>query len=257
MKPMEFPRWQVDVTVNDEVVRSFHETATTSKAAVAKAKRKMRGAVSNAGAFKFTAKREGSAHATKTPTAEQLAALRTFANDNGRNWKSALNHAWSTGDWSHDYADNSGLLQQVRNQLGPRWLARFSFPKSHATKGRTTKKSKAQLDADIAASVHKTHRPGCGCSHATKLGSEWSDLAPTGIRVQTHSGTMPLEDATAVEIRQEMNRRLSGYRALAHVPYRRKDWALKVYELAQAKPWTMDQVPHDVWGLVLTDVGRK
>jgi len=98
--------------------------------------------------------------------------------------------------------------------------------------------------------------------HATKReehpsGVEWSDLAPTGIRVETHSGTMPLEEATAVEIRRDMNRRLSGYRALAHVPARRKKWALAVYELAQAKPWVMDQVPHDVWGLVLADIGRK
>ena len=65
---------------------------------------------------------------------EQLAALRTFAQDNGRNWKRELNHAWSTGDWSHDYADNSGLLQQVRNEFGPSWLVRFSFknPKTHS-----------------------------------------------------------------------------------------------------------------------------
>lgn len=100
-------------------------------------------------------------------------------------------------------------------------------------------------------------------AHSTKrrateevLGVDWSDLAPTGIRVQTHSGDMPLEDATPVEIRKDMNRRLSGYRALTHVPFRRKKWALAVYELAQAKPWVMDQVPHDVWGLVLADVGR-
>lgn len=76
------------------------------------------------------------AHATRksTLTSEQLAALRTFAHDNGRNWKSALNHAWSTGNWSSDLADNSGLLQQVRNTFGPRWLVRFSFkvPKTYS-----------------------------------------------------------------------------------------------------------------------------
>ena len=77
-------------------------------------------------------------HSTKrsTLTAEQLAALRTFAQDNGRNWKRELNHAWSTGDWSHDYADNSGLLQQVRNTFGPSWLVKFSFnnSKTHSVK---------------------------------------------------------------------------------------------------------------------------
>lgn len=105
-------------------------------------------------------------------------------------------------------------------------------------------------------------KPRRGSSHATKrgaadpIGAEWDDLAPTGIRVQAHSGDMPLEDATPVEIRRDMNRRLAGFRALSHVPARRKKWALAVYELAQAKPWVMDQVPHDVWGLVLADVGR-
>jgi len=77
-------------------------------------------------------------HSTKksTLTVEQLAALRTFAQDNGRNWKRELNHAWSTGDWSHDYADNSGLLQQVRNTFGPSWLVKFSFnnSKTHGMK---------------------------------------------------------------------------------------------------------------------------
>lgn len=112
--------------------------------------------------------------------------------------------------------------------------------------------------------VHWTLTSGSPkAAHATKrrsteetLGVEWSDLAPTGIRVQVHSGDIPLEEATPVEIRRDMNRRLSGYRALTHVPGRRKKWALAVYELAQAKPWAMDQVPHDVWGLVLADVGR-
>jgi len=71
-----------------------------------------------------------------TLSAEQIAALRTFAQDNGRNWKSDLNHAWSTGDWSHDYADNAGLLQQIRNTFGPSWLVKFSFNniKTHGVK---------------------------------------------------------------------------------------------------------------------------
>jgi ribosomal protein S21 len=61
----QFPRWKVDVTVGGEIVRTFYETATTAAAAIAKAKRKLRGAVSSAGAFKFSATMAGTTHATK------------------------------------------------------------------------------------------------------------------------------------------------------------------------------------------------
>lgn len=54
---LQFPRWRVDVTVGGDVVKTFHETATTAEAAIGKAKHKMRGAVSNAGPFKFKAVR--------------------------------------------------------------------------------------------------------------------------------------------------------------------------------------------------------
>lgn len=61
-------------------------------------------------------------------TDEQLAVLRTFANKNGRAWKSALNTAWSTGRY-HDYngAEEYGVLQEIRNIFGPSWLHKFSF----------------------------------------------------------------------------------------------------------------------------------
>jgi hypothetical protein len=64
---MEFPRWKVDVSVGGEVLNTYYETATTKEAAIAKVKRKYRGAVSNVGAFKFTAHRDdgSNAHATK------------------------------------------------------------------------------------------------------------------------------------------------------------------------------------------------
>ena len=66
---LQFPRWRVDVTVGGDLLRTFYETATTAKAAIGKAKHKMRGAVSNAGAFKFTAKKDATgtstSHATK------------------------------------------------------------------------------------------------------------------------------------------------------------------------------------------------
>ena len=71
-------------------------------------------------------------------TADQLAALRTFADANGRNWKSKLNLAWYHGRYS-DYngADDACSLQQVRNSFGPSWLVKFSFanPSTHITKG--------------------------------------------------------------------------------------------------------------------------
>ena len=63
----------------------------------------------------------------------QLAALRTFAQANGRNWKSALNDAWSTGRYrNYNGADDEGALQEIRNYFGPSWLVRFSFNKPSA-----------------------------------------------------------------------------------------------------------------------------
>ncbi len=70
---LQFPRWKVDVTVGGDVVKTFYETATTSAAAIAKAKHKMRGAVSSAGAFKFKATEAGEPerhHATKKSPAQ-------------------------------------------------------------------------------------------------------------------------------------------------------------------------------------------
>lgn len=68
---------------------------------------------------------------------EQLNALRTFANANGRSWKSSLNVAWSTGRYD-DYngTDDYGALQQIRNTFGPSWLVKFSFDntKTHSVK---------------------------------------------------------------------------------------------------------------------------
>lgn len=63
----------------------------------------------------------------KQPTQEQLTALRAFAQREGRNWKEALRDAWMTGRYPHHA--QSGYLQQVRNQLGPRWLMNFKLDK--------------------------------------------------------------------------------------------------------------------------------
>ena len=49
------------------------------------------------------------------PSAEQWEALKTYAAEHGRTWKSQL-----LDDWT--YARTSGPLQQIRNQFGPRWL---------------------------------------------------------------------------------------------------------------------------------------
>lgn len=64
--------------------------------------------------------------ATNKLTTDQLNALRTFANANGRTWKANLRQAWMTGRYD-DYAgvERSDLLQQIRNQFGPSWLVKF------------------------------------------------------------------------------------------------------------------------------------
>lgn len=49
------------------------------------------------------------------PTVEQWEALKEYAATHGRTWKSQL-----LDDWT--YARVPGLLQQIRNQFGPRWL---------------------------------------------------------------------------------------------------------------------------------------
>jgi hypothetical protein len=67
-------------------------------------------------------------------TSEQLKALAQFASANGRNWKSELNRLWMNGAYSYAVLGGAeaGYLQQVRNQFGPSWLARFRFPKPEA-----------------------------------------------------------------------------------------------------------------------------
>ena len=63
-----------------------------------------------------------------TLSLEQLGALRTFADANGRTGKSKLNLAWSTGRYcDYNGADDDSSLQQVRNTFGPAWLRKFSF----------------------------------------------------------------------------------------------------------------------------------
>lgn len=68
--------------------------------------------------------REGINPSTLTST--QLNALRVYAQEHGRRWKSELNKAWMTG--VYDSQDHSAVLQSIRNQFGPSWLTRFRFP---------------------------------------------------------------------------------------------------------------------------------
>ncbi|MEW8050296.1 MAG: hypothetical protein AB2809_07955 [Candidatus Thiodiazotropha sp.] len=61
----------------------------------------------------------------KTPNQKQVAALRRFAEHEGRRWKEALRQSWSSGcyPWQVRNAPNDlASLQQVRNQFGPGWL---------------------------------------------------------------------------------------------------------------------------------------
>lgn len=52
---------------------------------------------------------------TQQPTTEQWEALKAYAAEHGRTWKYQLWQEWQEGT-------DSGLLRQVRNQFGPRWL---------------------------------------------------------------------------------------------------------------------------------------
>ena len=60
-----------------------------------------------------------------TLTEDQRAALRAYSEKNGQAWKEKLNVAWTTGSYKGLHNNQSALLQQVRNQLGPEWLAQL------------------------------------------------------------------------------------------------------------------------------------
>lgn len=59
------------------------------------------------------------------PTAEQERRLRAFAENGGQGWKDTLSNLWLTG---RDAALPDGhLLRQIRNNLGPSWLANLKL----------------------------------------------------------------------------------------------------------------------------------
>lgn len=58
-------------------------------------------------------------------TSEQVAALKAFAAEYGRNWKSELRQCWMSGIYPSGC--NSASLQLIRNGFGPSWLVRFKL----------------------------------------------------------------------------------------------------------------------------------
>jgi hypothetical protein len=54
-------------------------------------------------------------------TPEQLKAVQEYANKHGRCWKAKLRASWENG--RYEDGDDSSSLQQIRNTLGPTWLA--------------------------------------------------------------------------------------------------------------------------------------
>ena len=62
-------------------------------------------------------------------TAEQFNALHRYAMRHGHNWKADLRGDWIASHYFGIDAKDTPLLQQVRNNLGPSWLTRFSLRK--------------------------------------------------------------------------------------------------------------------------------
>lgn len=58
---------------------------------------------------------------------DQRAAVTAFRDANGRAWKAKLGSLWMSGNYSRHGVDanQAALLQQVRNQFGPEWLAAY------------------------------------------------------------------------------------------------------------------------------------
>jgi len=114
------------------------------------------------------------------PTAEQVAALVTFAAHEGRTWKQALNDCWTTGYYPvfTQRADIDGLLQQVRNTFGPSWLKRFT-PPTHSDEcpqcsrigaGPFCKAHAAEADGHGTTCALALRGAACDCGYTEKGG---------------------------------------------------------------------------------------
>lgn len=79
-------------------------------------------------------------------TPEQAQALAKFRDDHGRYWKRDLWEHWATGDYRG--VEGAGLLQQVRNTLGPKWLRRVSVAELQAA-------ANAALPRDARPLLHR------------------------------------------------------------------------------------------------------
>jgi hypothetical protein len=88
-------------------------------------------------------------------TTDQLAALRAFAADHGRTWKSQLGAMWCNGQ--DESAWNGASLREVRNTFGPTWLTRFRLPALPTFLEIET----------MAAEAHKAERAESGDAYAT------------------------------------------------------------------------------------------
>lgn len=69
-------------------------------------------------------------------TQPQQVALDAFRERNGRNWKSALREGWERARYRNTSPDDAAALQQVRNSLGPEWLAQYRPSDVRAEDGR-------------------------------------------------------------------------------------------------------------------------
>lgn len=214
---LQFPRWKVDVTVGGDLVKTFRETATTSAAAIAKAKHKMRGAVSSAGAFKFKATREEEParhHATKKKPPKPPAQYHVWVSGPVQGettlYRGKDRRAAEAAFDERVYRNNEGMGdddEDVVIESGDRELRRFgpatfrptyfggSPPRSRSSHHATKKKSPAQLDREIAQAL--TSRSGLSKHQLDLLsrrkpggGLRAGYLTPTG----WHGDPMVIED---------------------------------------------------------------
>lgn len=153
---LQFPRWKVDVKVGDKLVRTTHEIATTAKAAIAKAKHKLRGAVSSAGAFRFSAKRDDQpGHATKKKSPAQLdreiaESLRTPSRKS-RAHATRRGHATKTAKERDKTSDKITIDQLAAMFELPDWDRIDELNQQHYWEAsRGAGDEKAQLDAERA-----------------------------------------------------------------------------------------------------------
>jgi hypothetical protein len=58
---------------------------------------------------------------------EQLQVIRDYAVKYGQSWRRVLERDWIRGDYDVSAAE-AVILQKIRDQFGPAWLAQYQFP---------------------------------------------------------------------------------------------------------------------------------